>query len=159
MKKLIRLSVAAVILLVAFASCEKSNEWTNFNGYSKADIVGNYSYSQNDDAFEFLVEGKYCHICKDATIEITEKEDEVIRVALHCPENNFNPSFEGLVDTQSDSYLLEFVNNNLFFTSSVQRNEEGDILLHGHVRKRIQEVIDEVVVESYVNYYFDVIKN
>ena len=68
MKNIKYLSVL-LILSFFFVSCEKQpqeNEWKKYYGYTNEEIVGSYSFSDVNDAFEGLTENSYCHICEDA---------------------------------------------------------------------------------------------
>ena len=67
MKKNIILTVLLLVLAFAFSSCEKKKEWKYRYGYSIDDIVGEYTFSNIEGAFEDgLIENQDCHICKNA---------------------------------------------------------------------------------------------
>ena len=151
MKRLFALSLSFAVLLVLLASCKKNNNWERLYGFSKYDVVGNYSCSHNDEALDQFIEGEFCHICKDATIDIEEAGDYV-HVHFDCPCQRFHYDFAGVIVPNPDEYILEMSSGLFSVSCNVSINGKGNILLHGRVRQCIEYPV------KYVNYYFDVVK-
>ena len=172
MKKINYLS-ALIIFGLFFVSCEKpeENEWNKYYGYSNEEIAGTYSFSNISDAFDGLTESAYCHICEDATINITAASGSGIEFKVNCPNETFSRTFEGKPRVDNDDFLINLTAPSwgtypdYELTVSVYKNDQGDTRLHGFARRIIYEVvtnpngITEHRIKSKINYYFDVIKN
>lgn len=151
MKKIKYLSVLLVLGFL-FVSCEKQQEkeWKKFYGYTNSEIVGSYSNSYVDDAFDGLTEGLYCHICDDARINITADSDNTMRFAINSAKAALNVSLAGPTVLNENEYMSNFEDGAYELLVRVYTNAKGQVRLHGYVRKNHP---------SLVNYYFDVIKN
>ena len=144
MKKL-RLLALLCMLGVFSTSCkEKQSEWVNFYGYTNQDVVGSYSSSNVVDAFEGLIEGTYCHICRDAEINITNSGSK-LRFEVKSVGTGLNWSSVGNPCLNDHDFLMQLGMDD--FLATVYTNTANQVRLHGYVRK------------NHVNYYFDVIKN
>ena len=96
MKKNITLTVLLLVLAFAFSSCEKKKEWKYRYGYSIDDIVGEYTFSNIEGAFEDgLIENQDCHICPDAEISITKLTEKTVKLRINCPEAGFSREYIG----------------------------------------------------------------
>lgn len=172
MKNIKYLSVLLVLGFL-FVSCEasKEKEWKKLYGYTNEDIVGAYSFSKVEDAFDALTEGTYCHICNDAQVTISASSASIIQFSVNCPNAGFHKVFEGRPRVNDDDYIINIggtsLNNHPEYglTAYVYENEQGDIRIHGYAQ-HIEWIIvvnsygqEEYKIKSKTNYYFDVIKN
>ena len=162
-----------LMLGVFLVSCEKEQkkEWNKYYGYSNEEIVGSYSFSKVEDAFEDLTESAYCHICEDAKINITARSESIIEFNVNCPNDEFNRTFEGRPCLTDDDFLINMTapsgtpHPDYELTVYVYKNDQGDIRLHGFARHIKYEIHNDpngmpvYNIKSKVNYYFDVIKN
>ncbi len=176
------LALAAIV--VFFASCKKSkSEWTNFYGYTPADVAGTYVFSALPEAFEGYTEGTYCILCKDAQISISGGENTV-RFNIDCPDHDYSKSFLGKAPLNPNDFLIDIRGNvqsagyrkclvNRLQTR-VLKNDENKIRLAGAGIKDLyninehyiydpthQFILDTIIdttLFSSTNYYFDVIK-
>ena len=157
-----------LLLLLAglmMVACKKdtTKEWEKYYGYTLDDIKGTYAYSNVPDAFDDLTESSYCHLCDDAVVSITSSllSESSIDMAVKCPRAEFNKTFSGRPNTNTDDFLISMslssgsVYPNYELTAYVYKNAAGKIRLHGFARHIYHPGTDE---EYKVNYYFDVIK-
>ena len=151
MKNIKYLSVL-LILGFLFVSCEKpkEKEWKKYYGYTNSEIIGSYSYSYVDDAFDGLTESLYCHICNDARINITSDSENTVLFTINSAKAELNASLDGNPALNEDDFLITLTDSYYELTAYVYTNASGQIRLHGFVRKYYPNI---------VNYYFDVIKN
>ena len=177
--KNIKLTTALCLLTLLLASCgkESKSKWTNFYGYTNEDIIGSYSYSNVEGAFD-AVEGTGRHACPDAEVSITpyNSKGNVVNFSINCPEENFSRTFTGRPTTNSNDFMLHMSSGYQHYsgklraynlTSYVFTDDEGTLRLHGYAAVNTYEVVhpypdsqltDTVTVDG-VYYYFDVIKN
>ena len=169
MKKLLIIMVM-VGLMASLSSCRDDKDaWTKFYGYSRSDIVGTYSASTNDDYYfddfenypGYVPGQSYC--IKNAEIKVDEYLEQSIAVTVTFPEV-MNMQFTGVAQlaegTGSVIDLHKTQNNTLFyqFNAEVYRNVEGDLRLHGFVRKQELTDIENDYYDTW-NWYFDVEKD
>ena len=176
--------LAFVAIVMVFASCNKTkSEWTNFYGYTAADVVGTYVFSASPEAFEGYAEGTYCILCKDAQISISGGENTV-RFNIDCPDHNYSKSFLGKAPLNPNDFLIDIRGNvqsagyrkclvNRLQTR-VLKNNENKIRLAGAGIKDLYNITERYIYDpthqfildtiidttlfSSTNYYFDVIK-
>lgn len=180
MRKQITLAAMLMLLAIVVTSCgDKKSEWTNYYGYTNEDIIGEYSYSNNADAFYGLEESEYCHLCPDAEISISKLSDKTVKFKINCPEAGFSREFIGSPRKFKDDFMVQMRSNYFsragstrlkayFVTSYVSTNDNQDIHLHGfasYKKFKVEypvpadsTVVDTVLVQA-TNYYFDVIKD
>ena len=183
MKKSV-LFVAFVTIVLAFSSCGSNNEWQKFYGYTPNDIAGEYIFSNQPDAFQSLTEGEFCHLCKDAIINIVPSNENNIRFEMVCEDENYHKIYVGKAPLNSHDFMIDIKGNvqpisstsfNVFnLNSRVYHNAEGKIRLEGNsacnrynVKQNIIYDSEHVPVDttydttlySSTRYYFDVIKN
>ena len=159
MKKF-RVLFLSLLIGVFFVSCtdKSKNEWENLYGYSYDDIIGSYTYSNELDAFDGLTESHHCHVCSDTRITISLDFENTLKFELKCPKAEFNQTFTGLPTLNENDFLIRMSSNpsstdpKYSVTAYVMSNKNHQIRLHGFARKRESE-------DSYVYYYFDVVKN
>ncbi len=169
-----------LIGLMALASCKPDkNEWSKVYGYTQEDIVGEYTNSNIDDAFDGLEEveeNHYCHLCDDATITITPSGSSNISLNIQCPEAGFSRTFQGNPAKMDDDFLIRMSSGYLYsggrlraynLMAYVYRNEAQQIRLHGFASLDNYTLVypipdnpnaDTIKSNSHT-YYFDVIKN
>lgn len=151
MKKIQQLSML-LLLGVLLISCKKDQiVWTKDSGYTMSEILGTYSYSKVDNAFEGLTESPYCHICYDAQITITPSNLGKVKFEFKSSGANFTRNIVGNPNGSSNDFLMCMVDGRYELTATVYTNNANEIRLHGHVRNNSND--------SPINYYFDVIKN
>ena len=160
--KNLRIISVMLVLGMLFTSCEKEQkkEWNKYYGYTNEEIVGSYSYSKVEDAFDGLTESAYCHVCEDAKISVTAGSGGTIEFKVNCPSDEFDRTFEGVPRLNDDDFLINMTapswNPVYELTAYVYKNDKGQIRIHGFAR----HVHNAGTLEEYkVNYYFDVIKN
>ena len=179
MKKNITLTVLLLVLAFAFSSCEKQKEWKYRYGYSIDDIVGEYTFSNIEGAFEDgLIENQDCHICPDAEISITKLTEKTVKLRINCPEAGFSREYIGTPTKNKNDFKIHMTSGYMMrvgtrfkaynLMSSVYQNEAQNIRLHGFASFSKYKVeypfapdstlVDTVLTQS-INYYFDVIKN
>ena len=174
MKNIKYLSVL-FILGFFFVSCEKQpqeNEWKKYYGYTNEEIVGSYSFSDVNDAFDGLTESSYCHICEDARINISATSGRTIEFKVNCPSDEFNRTFDGRPCLTDNSCLINMAapsgssHPDYELTVYVYKNDKGDIRLSGFARHVTYKPVynseteeTDYITQSTVNYWFDVIKN
>ena len=150
MKNMKNLKLLALLCLlgVLFISCkEEKNEWTNFYGYTNQDVVGSYSRSNMEEAFEGLLESPYCHICRDAEVNITPSGSK-LKIEVKSGSAGLNWSAVGNPCLNDNDFIMQLGSApTLDFMATVYTNEDKQVRLHGYVRKN-----------QATNYYFDVIK-
>ena len=182
-RRIIKVLVLATFVM-AFASCKKTkSEWSNFFGYTSADVAGTYVFSEYDKAFEGFTEGSYCILCRDAQIVVTATSESAIKFAIDCPDHNYSKVFMGKAPLNSNDFLIDIKGNKQWQSSSnfiqnrlhsrVYKNAENKIRLAGSGVKdayQIKEqyiyddshfIIDtlyDTILTSSTNYFFDVIK-
>lgn len=163
-----------IVLGLFLVSCEKqqTKEWNKYYGYTNEEIVGSYSFSNVTNAFDDLTEGTYCHICEDAKVNITATSGSAIEFKINCPSDEFNRTFEGRPCLTVDDFLINMTapsgspHPDYELTVYVYKNDKGDIRLHGFARHVTYKPVynseteeTDYIPKSYVNYWFDVIKN
>ena len=152
MKNIKYLSVLLVLGFL-FVSCEKESqekEWKKHYGYTNAEIIGSYSFSNVADAFDGLSESIYCHVCNDAKITISADTEHTIKFTINSAKAELNASLKGNPALNDDDFKITLIDSPYELTGYVYTNAAGQIRLHGFVRTHNPNV---------VNYYFDVIKN
>lgn len=152
--------VLAAVALFLLCSCNKE-EWTNYFGFQKQDLVGTYSNSGVEGAFDSFVEGSCCHICRDADIKVDLSESGILTVDFLSPRHGFDHSFSGIGVHNDHDFLIEIPSGSYDFTARVKTDDANRIRLVGHARRYYANfhVSDTVYHDVYVNYVFDVIKN
>ncbi len=171
-------------MLLAFAtvlsltSCgKKSISWANFFNYDRDDIVGEYVFSNENDAFSHLVGSEYCHICKDAQISIAPVDEEQVELNINCPNENFHKTFTGNPKKAENDYLINLSTSRThvsqgFFRSysvlaNVYKNDANKIRLHGEAAENYWQLEEDsissihngnYILHHSVKYYFDVVK-
>ena len=150
--KRIKFLPVLLMLGVLFVSCEKQQEkeWNRYYGYTNEEIIGLYSYSDVDDAFDGLTENHYCHVCNDARINITADSENTIQFSMNSAKAELNATLKGNPALNDDDFLITLVDYPYELTAYVYTNASGQIRLHGFVRKNNHDR---------PTYYFDVIKN
>ncbi len=143
-----RLIALLCLLGFLFTSCkEEKSEWKNFYGYTNQDLVGTYSSSGLEDAFDGLIESQYCHVCRDAEVNITPSGSK-LKIEVKSGSSGLNWSKVGNPCLNEDDFMMQLGSAPLLdLLATVYTNNEKGIRLHGYVRK------DQVTI-----YYFDVIK-
>lgn len=152
--------VVAVVALLVFGSCKKE-KWNNFYGFQKQDLVGTYSNSGMEGAFDSFIESDFCHICSDADIEVSLSDEDLLTVDFSSARHRFDRSFTGVGVYNDHDFLIEIPSGQYDIMARVQTNESEQVRLVGHARRHYNAlpVQDTVYYDVYVNYVFDVIKN
>ena len=168
----------AIALVVTLTSCDKKNSgWTNFFNYNRDEIVGEYVFSNENDAFKHLVGSEYCHICKDAQISITPVEEERVDLNIDCPNENFHKTFTGNPKKAENDYLINLSTSRTHVSqgflrsysvlANVYKNDANKIRLHGEAAENYWQFVEDTISSihdgNYIlhhsnKYYFDVIK-
>ena len=170
---------AALFLGLGFllVSCgEEKSEWQNFYGFTSADIVGTYSYSNHPGAFDG-VEGPGRHACEDAEVGITTSADSLGKIvfSLHCPDEDYSRSIEGYPSPNEDDFMIRMSTGIIHSGSHpkahningyVMKNAKQQIRVHGYATVNTYKVetdpqtgVETDVIDDQVYYYFDVIKD
>ena len=149
--KLLTIMFFACCLLLTSCNKEKQGEWNNFSQYTMTDLIGDYSYSHVDGAFDGLTEGELCHICDDADISVTSGNGSKLQFAFRSVKGNLVRTISGSPKPTDDSFLIYITESGYQLTANVYKDKNGRIRLHGYVRRANEY--------GTVNYYFDVIKN
>ena len=109
MKKMRFLPLMLVLGVLLF-SCKKdeTKEWKQFYDFTLEDIMGTYTYSNLSGAFEALTENDFCHICKDAVVNISPYlgSNTSIEFKVNCQKANFNKSFTGHPAMNDENFLV-----------------------------------------------------
>lgn len=178
MKK-ITISAFFILLAVLLVGCDdKKKEWDYLYGYTKDDIIGEYSFSNIDKVFEDLEPSSYCHICDDAEISITAASATTVNFNINCPSDNYSRTFTGVptknpgdnMVRMSSGYILSGGGRLRAYNvlASVYCNDARNIRLSGFATLNTYKLVPvpntdpvlyDTVSDSGVNYYFDVIKN
>ena len=147
--KNIKLIALLCLLGALFTSCkEEKKEWKVFYGYTKQDVVGTYSSSGIEEAYEGLIESPYCHICRDAEVNITPSGSK-LKIEVKSGSTGLNWYDVGNPCLNDDDFIMQLgAAPELDFMAKVYTNEAKQIRLHGYVRKN-----------QSTTYNFDVIKN
>ena len=173
MKKLLFLSVFCLFIATAFVSCEKEKqqEWGKFYGYAIDDISGQYTYSNDPNAFLGLIESDEGHLCPDAEVSVSPTSAQTILFSLVCPERNFQKSFSGRPSPNASAFLIDMYGSMINYkqygvTAEVLKNAENDVRLKGFVTEDHYKRVFDNMAQAYdtvydysIKYYFDVIKN
>lgn len=149
-----------LLLGIILVGCQKDStkEWEYKYGFTAQDILGQYTFSGVEDAFESLTESEYFHICRDATISISY--GSTLQFHFNCPRLSYSKTFTGQFVADDENFLIQMTSsqssNSDDLTAYVYTNKQGKIRLHGYARKTGYSASDG---EYYrINYYFDVIK-
>jgi hypothetical protein len=136
------------LLGVLFTSCkEEKSEWKIFYGYTNQDVVGTYSSSGIEEAYEGLIESPYCHICRDAEVKITPSGSK-LRIEVKSGSTGLNWSDVGNPCLNDNDFIMQLGSApELDFMAKVYTNEAKQIRLHGYVRRN-----------QSTTYHFDVVK-
>lgn len=172
MKKTVILS-AIFLFSMVLASCKpEKKEWKRFFGYTPADLVGEYHFSNASDAFSGLVESDEGIVCKDAEVSVSLLSEQTVNFGVNCPDHNYQKSFLGRPTMDANTFNVSMFGGwnslkRISLSAEVLLNiEQGNIRLVGFVcedhHKRVfnseTEVYDTVFSYS-VKRYFDVINN
>jgi len=143
-----------LVMSLLLVSCEKEpkQEWNKYYGYTNEEIIGSYSYSSVENAFDGLTESLYCHICEDAVITITAESESSLRFEINSVNEELNASIKGKPAQNDDGFLVCISDaiHDYELMAYVYTNASDQIRIHGYVRR---------YYPSIRNYYFDVIKN
>lgn len=149
--KSFKLTAMLLLLGVLLVSCGKQEvEWSQYKGYTNADIIGSYTNSNITEAFEGLTESAFCHVCYDAQVTIANVGGKV-QFDLKSPNIGFTVSLQGSPMVDDQGFLMQMTTMPFELTASVYTNKANEVRLHGFVRKKSGM--------DYINYYFDVVKN
>lgn len=173
MKKM-RFLPLVLVLGLLMVSCKKDDtrEWKQFYDFTLEDVKGTYTYSNVTGAFDALTESDFCHVCKDAVIDISSYLGSAssIEFKVNCQKVGFSKSFTGQPVLSDDAAFVKMsipassVYPEYEVTAYVYKNDKGNVRLHGfarHIQYENLVVVDGIVhkdVKSMVNYYFDVLK-
>ena len=151
MKKNITLAALFMLVALVFSSCEKKNEWSYYHGFTNEDVVGSYSWSNIDNAFDGLLESSNCHLCDGAKIVITKSTENLVRLRFENETPSLNVTVEDNSTQPGNDFMIKMSENPYEVSAYVYKNEKTQIRLHGFVRKTTAEY-------GPINYWFDVIK-
>ena len=158
--KILKFLPLVLLLGIILVGCQKdiTKEWDYKYGFTAQDILGQYTYSGVQDAFEGLTENEYFHVCQDANISITY--GGTLQLHFNSPRLSYNKTFTGQLVADEDNFLFYLTasqsQNADDVTAYVYTNKEGKIRLHGYARKTGYSAADDQYYR--INYYFDVIK-
>lgn len=178
MKRICLVAFCACVIL-SFVSCSDTKKsWENFYSYTSADIIGNYSFSNEKDAFASLTEGTYCHICEDAEISIQPNRNQSVEVTVKCSNDNFEQTFRGAPSSTPDDYRMDLSTRmtpsgngrykSYTFSAVVMKDDLNRVRLHGSASLNIWKYEDDtistphndgMILHSSTKYYFDIIKD
>ena len=167
------------MLGVGFASCEKNqkSEWNNFYGYTNADVIGTYSFSNVPGAFD-QVEGVGRYACPDAEVRIlvSSQNPDMLRFEINCPDENYTRTIEDYATPNDEDFMLRMSSGYIHtggkvkvyeVNAHVMKNAKQEIRLSGFsavntyveiINQETGAVIKYEKVDG-ISYYFDVIKN
>ena len=151
MKKNIKLITLLTLFALVFSGCEEKKEWSLFYGFTNEDIIGSYSYSNIDDAFDNLLESQWCHLCPDAKVNIMPGSGSLVRFRLESESADFSRTVEDFSTQEGNDFMIMMEENPYEVSAYVYKDAKDHLRLHGFVRKHVGG--------SNVNYYFDVIKD
>lgn len=160
MKKLFVI-FALLIGTTSLISCDKTNddEWNRFFGYSKADIIGHYESTPNEEYYsEMPTQGVTVH--RNVTIDIADAGGEsYVNLHIVIPDI-INVHFTGAVQLNGNDSDMAFNNNTTYtiedFLVTVYKDKNGHIRMHGRERNGRKDSEGEVI--SCKTRCFDVIK-
>lgn len=174
-----QLKLLPILLLgLMLVSCKKdpTKQWDNFYGYTKADIVGTYSYSNIDGVFND-VEGTGRHACPDADVAISDYGGQSVQFDIKCPSNEFERQYLGRTKKTDNDFLIQMTsgykpagNGRLKaynVTAYVMKNANQQVRLHGYAAVNTYKIVNPIpdsdvtdtIMDNGEYYYFDVIKN
>ena len=153
MKRIIGLTTLFVLFALVFSGCEKKKEWTRVYDITNEVVIGSYSYSNVENAFEGLTENDNFHLCYDAQISLKQTTGNLVKFRFKSERTNFNVAVEDNLLQEEGDFKIFMSNASCTVTAYVYRNEKNQTRLHGFVSKKDSQLV------GYVNYYFDVIKD
>lgn len=173
------ISAFLLLLAVVFVGCkDEKKEWKHMYGFTKADIIGEYAFSNIDKAFDDLEPSSYCHLCDDAEISITSVSASTVKFKINCPDEDYSRVFTGVPTKNPEDFMIRMSSGYEQYGGSKLRaynvnayvyyNEAQQIRLHGFSSFNTYKLVQvpgtnpplyDTVQDSGVNYYFDVIKN
>ena len=164
---------------IFFTSCkeESKSEWSNFYGYTNADVVGTYSFSNVSTAFDGI-EGIGRHVCVDAevSIQISDQNPNMLKFTIECPKEEHERTIEDYATPNEDDFMLRMSTGYIHSGSNkvkvyvvnahVMKNEKNELRLAGfsavNTYKEITNPESGTLSYEQIDgeyYYFDVIKN
>lgn len=177
--KHMKISALLILFAVTLVGCkDEKKEWNYKYGYTNEDIIGSYSFSNIDKAFEDLEPSSYCHICEDAQIEITAASSSTVSFKINCPDDNYSQTFVGAPTKNTDDCMIRMSSGYQMtggaklraynVLASVYQNSLQQIRLSGFAAVNTYNLVQlpgtnpplyDTIPDSGYNYYFDVIKN
>ena len=154
MKKHSILAALLMLFALVLTSCsdDKKSEWSYFHGFTIEDIVGSYSWSNLDNAFDGLLESSNCHICDDGKVTVTQIAGSMVRFRFESELASFSRTVEDNATEDGNDFMIKMEEYPFEVSAYVYKNDKNQIRLHGFVRKNTAEL-------GSINYYFDVIKD
>lgn len=158
--------VVLMMLSLAFSACKEENEWSNFYGFTAADVEGAYLATMDELVYDdFPTHGLNYTICEDATADITASGGNNISFKLKIPAV-INKTFTGSLE--QNAYYIQLYRNNYsqanpvvhfgtYLSVTVLKDEKGGVRLHGFASDR-QYNGNWETLEVINTVYFDVTK-
>lgn len=171
MKK--NLVLFATLLGLVLVSCkQEKKEWSRFIGFTPADIVGEYTFSNAADAFSNLIESDEGHLCPEALVNVTSPTSQTVSITVKCPDHNLQKTFSGKPSLTPNAFQISMHGawssglRRYGLTAEVMKNAQNFIRLRGNVSEDHYEREYNTQTETYdtlymysVKYYFDVTNN
>ena len=160
MKKLLSF-LSFLLLTTTLISCGKTDEdeWNRFFGYTKADIIGHYVSTPNDEYYYELPTAGVT-VYRNVTIDISDAGgDSYVSVHVVIPDV-INVHFTGAVQLNGNDSDMAFNNNSTYtiedLLMTVYKNDNNQIRFHGRERNGRIDAEGEMV--SCKTRCYDVIK-
>ena len=171
MKKTLVLSAIFFISMVLTSCKPEKKEWQRFIGYTPADIVGEYHFSEVEDAFAGIFESEEGILCPDALINVTSPMAQTVRIVVKCPDHNFQKTFSGRPSLNTNPFNIIMDGGwsgmkRYGIYADVMKNDQGVVRLVGCVNEDRYEKVYDLEAQAYdtvydysIKRYFDVTNN